>query len=570
MHLNINRTLRELSRSLISSTKNRTEAELNHFFESVDDELLKACKMGESGIMDALDIATLNQLFVPLLWQSQQISSIQIASSEGIEYMLMRRDKIWINRRIDGNGTRNWTHWQGLEAAAPQLLENRQDQNKVPPQEKDWYQGAIQQEGEASWSSPYHFKTAQNTGMTVSRRFRSRKRPDLDFVIAVDVLLEDVSRFTMSMKSRENDQEFVITPDGLLVGIPRDPDGQYEASFKDFLLQPVSGLQIAPLTEAVQLWQQMEKQGDQIFAFQNGQEKWWGGIRPFVLGNGQQTLYLGVIVPEADFLPSVQQTRNIISLGWALIISLVVVIGFSYYRQRKAQQALHEQQKQVELEHERAEKLEQLDQLKDEFLANTSHELRTPLNGIIGITESLYDEIDQFPPQELRKNLSMVIASGKRLSTLVNDLLDFSKLRNHSLSLQTKAIDLRSLSDVILKLISPLVGRKELVLVNDIPEDLAAVEADENRIQQILYNLIGNAIKFTEKGSVTLSARQEGDLIEVFVTDTGIGIPKEKQESIFTLFEQGDGAIARKYGGTGLGLTITRRLVEAHGGRLGV
>ena len=164
----------------------------------------------------------------------------------------------------------------------------------------------------------------------------------------------------------------------------------------------------------------------------------------------------------------------------------------------------------------------------------------------------------------------MVIASGRRLSTLVNDLLDFSKLRNHNLILSTKAVDLRALADVVLKLTSPLVSGKDLLLKNEIPADLPPAEVDENRIQQILHNLIGNAVKFTEKGEVSVEAKLQGEKIQIAVRDTGIGIPDDKQEAIFSLFEQGDGDIARKYGGTGLGLTITRQLVEAHGGKLKV
>ena len=162
----------------------------------------------------------------------------------------------------------------------------------------------------------------------------------------------------------------------------------------------------------------------------------------------------------------------------------------------------------------------------------------------------------------------MVIASGKRLASLVNDILDFSKLRNHNLVLSTRAVDLRSLTNVVLKLITPLVQGKDIQLRNEISLDLPPVEADEDRLQQILYNLIGNAIKFTEKGQVSIQAEHQGEKVLLSVRDTGIGIPKEKQESIFSLFEQADGDIARKYGGTGLGLSITRQLVAAHGGEL--
>lgn len=216
------------------------------------------------------------------------------------------------------------------------------------------------------------------------------------------------------------------------------------------------------------------------------------------------------------------------------------------------------------------DKLEKLDKLKDEFLANTSHELRTPLNGIIGIAESLNEGVAGKPTQLMQYNLSLIIASGMRLSGLVNDILDFSKLKTHTLDLQINAANIRVITDIVLKLSHPLLSGKELELINAIDQDFPVVEVDENRVQQILYNLIGNAIKFTEAGSVTISAQRRSNMAEISVTDTGIGVPKDKFGHIFTAFEQADGSISRKYGGTGLGLSVTKQLVELHGGTIRV
>ncbi len=228
------------------------------------------------------------------------------------------------------------------------------------------------------------------------------------------------------------------------------------------------------------------------------------------------------------------------------------------------------QAKELARERQVSDRLRKVDKLKDEFLANTSHELRTPLNSIIGITESLLDGVTGKLPEKTQTNLSLVIASGKRLASLVDDLLDFSRLKRQDLQLQRQPIDLRVLAEVVLKFSEPLLAGKALVLQNDIPPDLPPVEGDENRLQQILHNLIGNAIKFTESGSVRVSAEQQNGMIAVSIRDTGIGIPADKFESIFESFEQVDASIAREYGGTGLGLTITKQLVELHGGKIWV
>ena len=218
--------------------------------------------------------------------------------------------------------------------------------------------------------------------------------------------------------------------------------------------------------------------------------------------------------------------------------------------------------------------LKQLDRLKDEFLANTSHELRTPLNGIIGIAESLIGGVTGTLSPATRDNLGLIVASGRRLASLVNDILDFSTLRAHDLTLQQKPIGLRELVDVVLALSEGLRGHKPLQLVNDMPLELPPVQADENRLQQIFHNLIGNAVKFTPKGQVAVTAAlSEGEpekKMVITVSDTGVGIPAEKLTRIFESFEQADGSVARQYGGTGLGLTITKQLVELHGGSIWV
>ncbi|MFK7923684.1 MAG: ATP-binding protein [Bacteroidia bacterium] len=229
---------------------------------------------------------------------------------------------------------------------------------------------------------------------------------------------------------------------------------------------------------------------------------------------------------------------------------------------------LRSQAKELEKERRINEKLRNIDKLKDQFLANTSHELRTPLNGIIGLSEALIEQEDQPEKQE---NLNLIISSGKRLSSLVNDILDFSKIQTHEIRLRQKAIGLWPLVDQVLRIHQPLVGGKDLELENKVPAELPPVLADEDRLQQILFNLIGNAVKFTESGQVLIGAKEskKGELT-IFVEDTGIGIPENKRASIFQEFEQADGSISREFAGTGLGLSISKSLVELHGGQMWV
>ncbi|MCP4350717.1 MAG: response regulator [Desulfobacterales bacterium] len=215
----------------------------------------------------------------------------------------------------------------------------------------------------------------------------------------------------------------------------------------------------------------------------------------------------------------------------------------------------------------RNEELSRMDKIKDQFLANTSHELRTPLNGIIGIADSMLDGGTGHLTKEQKYNLSLVASIGRRLANLVNDILDFSKLKHSDLQLQLKPVDIRSAVDVVFMLSQTIAGKKSLQMINRVPPDIP-VKADENRVQQILYNLVGNAVKFTKQGTVSVSAWIMDDYLAITVSDTGIGIPEDKLERIFESFEQADGSIEREYGGTGLGLAITKNLVELHGGKI--
>lgn len=210
------------------------------------------------------------------------------------------------------------------------------------------------------------------------------------------------------------------------------------------------------------------------------------------------------------------------------------------------------------------------DALKDEFLANTSHELRTPLNGIIGIGQSMLDGATGALTEEQRHNLGMIVASGRRLANLVNDLLDFSKLRHETVKLHCAPTDLHALTDLVLTVSRTLIGNRPLRLFNRIDPTGPLAEVDENRVQQVLFNLVGNAIKFTPAGVVEVSARSEGDWLEVTVSDTGIGIARERFDDIFQMFSQGDGSAEREQGGAGIGLAITKQLAELHGGTIAV
>jgi GAF domain-containing protein len=219
---------------------------------------------------------------------------------------------------------------------------------------------------------------------------------------------------------------------------------------------------------------------------------------------------------------------------------------------------------------EKGRELAEASKHKSQFLANMSHELRTPLNAILGYTELILDSIYGDVPEKARTVLERLEANGRHLLGLINDVLDLSKIEAGQLTL---SLDDYSLSDVVHGVVSavePLAAEKRLAFKAEVGPDLPTGHGDGRRLSQVLLNLVGNAIKFTDKGEVAIRAEATDGTFTVAVCDTGPGIAPADQAKIFEEFQQADSSITRKKGGTGLGLSIAKRIIEMHGGRIWV
>jgi PAS domain S-box-containing protein len=236
--------------------------------------------------------------------------------------------------------------------------------------------------------------------------------------------------------------------------------------------------------------------------------------------------------------------------------------------ERKRLAELRSQSQELREEHRRAQ---EASRLKGEFLANMSHELRTPLNAILGFTELIRDG-KVGPINDTQKEfMGDILSSGKHLLTLINDVLDLSKIEAGKMTFRPEALELQLVIREVADILRELAAKKKIKLTHDI-EELEGIHLDPSKLKQVLYNYLSNAIKFTDEGgSVTVRARADGpEYFRIEVQDTGIGIAPEDIDRLFVEFQQLDGGTSKRHGGTGLGLALTKRIVTTQGGRVGV
>jgi len=239
--------------------------------------------------------------------------------------------------------------------------------------------------------------------------------------------------------------------------------------------------------------------------------------------------------------------------------------------ERKIQAATADIAQQNELLRRQAIELEQASALKSQFLANMSHEFRTPLNAMLGYTSMLLQGVGGPLGQPVKRQLSRVESNGRHLLTIINEILDISRIEAGRMPLQISTVKVPELVAEVRSELEPIIMRSKLTLTIDLAKDLRPITTDRQKVKQILLNLLSNALKFTHDGRVTISAKRLADrTIALSVIDTGIGIASADQEKIFEDFRQLDNSPTRAYGGTGLGLSICRRLAQMLNGRIAV
>jgi two-component system sensor histidine kinase ChiS len=538
-----------------------------------------------------------------------------------------------VNTIMIGNEKGELIGVERLDDGTPVLI-NRYDDPRI----HSWYKSAINA-GKPRWTNIFPNITQSTPNIGAVQPIYDQKG-HLDGVLFSTMRFSQISDFLINLKMGETGQIFIIERSGLLVAS--------STAEKPFINQErfKATESYHPLTQSTAKYLlahfgTLNKiQSSVQLDFKMDGYRQFVQVLPLSDDKGLDWLIV-LVIPEKDFMAQIERNTRITLFLFFIALFTAILVGFLTAKwiiqpilsiNRAAAQIAQGKWEQILLPVERYDELgelaksfnrmaaqlktsfyvlefkntelQHLNKLKDEFLANTSHELRTPLHGIISIAESMIetDELNH----NTKSNLAMIVSSGKRLAALVNDILDFSNLRDQRLELHQKAIKLREFTEFVLLVNKPLIGQKPVQLINAIDSDLPLVNADEDRLQQILYNLIGNAIKFTDKGQIDIFAQvqivpiQNGEThynhngeffpfdkeeskkedkeaeegyekyLAITVSDTGIGIEEDKLDRIFESFEQAEGSISRKYGGTGLGLAVSKQLVQLHGGEIGV
>ncbi|MGZ0039357.1 ATP-binding protein [Paenibacillus ottowii] len=271
-------------------------------------------------------------------------------------------------------------------------------------------------------------------------------------------------------------------------------------------------------------------------------------------------LLLASISIASSMLWGIFKTNDLPYYPWDIVLAFVAFASYWFKRFFNTNAELRRL----------SDRLQRADQVKNEFLANTSHELRNPLHGMINIAQTVLENQGGALDEPNRRNMQLLVTVGRRMSLLLNDLLDVTRLREKDIILEKRSLKPKAVASGVLDMLQFMTDGKPLNMVVNIPADFPNVLADENRVIQILFNLLHNAVKHTAEGTISVHAHTQGEMASIQVRDTGVGMDEETQKRIFRPYEQGNSHLTVIGDGLGLGLSISKQLVELHGGSLSV
>ena len=615
----------DLATAQLRVVSEQVEARLRTLVDRVEAIARLNRDWGRRGLIDTEKPERFNTMMGPIIERGPQLSSMVVAHESGRELLLLHAaDGRWINRLTDptvpGQRARflTWSASGTLEKDETQVFD-------YDARQRPWFQGGMALAGDEDihWSAPYTFRSTLEPGLSVVVRWNG---PDGRYVMTTDIKLIDLSRFTREIVAGKTGFVIAFTGDGRVVGVPRDPRFADDAAITASVLKPVGGIGVLPVADGFAAWQQGGKLDVQPLRFHSGGAPWLARFKRAQFGS--QTFWVATMAPESDFAPGTATlaaaTLSIVGvtllLAWWAAIRLarrfsqplealaaqsarigrleldkavevlapwseINALAKAQESMRADLQAATQRLEQAndslearvrERTHELAlakEAADNANRAKADFLANMSHEIRTPMNAILGLAHLAVRA--GLPPRQ-HEHLLKIQQAGNHLMGLLNDILDTSKIDSGMLALEHSEFALDDVLNNVSNLVGSKAADKGLELVFDIARDVPQhLLGDPLRLAQVLVNYAGNAVKFTDHGEIDIEVRvlersETEVLLEFGVRDTGIGLSPEQQARLFQSFEQADVSTTRRYGGSGLGLSICKKLAEMMGGSVGV
>jgi adenylate cyclase len=431
----------ELSEELITQQIDQTEQALQKFFLPVENALLLLRAWGSAEILEAVDVDAiepsraggrpadaasverLNERFVPLLERLPQVSSMMIADTRGEEYLLMRMPDHWLSRVTEAGRWGSDSFWLRQEPDGS-YAEPYWKAIDYDPRRRPWFEGGLATAGDAGvhWTKPYKFFTTKDPGITASLHWRDSKAPEFSQVLAFDVLLLDISRFTSGLEVSERGKVLILTEDGTVAGLPRDDRFASLDDLRGHILSPLAALGLPEIGDAVAAWQAQNLQPGDVFSFDSGGETWWGGVRLFPLG--ERAFRIAVLAPESDFLGGIVRQRNVViaitagALAAAFFIAMALARRYSRPLAALAADAERIQQ----LDIARGEPVDS-DLLEVDQLAHSHERMRTALDSF-----SRYVPIDVVRELMKRDEAANIGGARRTITILFTDIQGFTTI----------------------------------------------------------------------------------------------------------------------------------------------